>query len=440
MSKGANLAVAAGSVRVVVGWQAGAGVPDADCSALLLAGGAGGAGGSGGSGFTVRGDHDFVFYNQPTHPSGAVRHEGKRRAGAGVTDTLLVNLSAVEPAVGKVAIVASSDGGTFGRVPGLHVRVLDSGSGAELARFDSGDATTETAFVLGELYRRDGGWKFRAVGQGFDNGLAGLATTFGVSVDDAPPPPTPAPPPAPPAAPPSPAPPQQPQPPAPQPAPPVAPRDAPARRSNGYVPGPGQPFAYFDTAGMENVAELTWRDGNGDVMQIVPVTQVPDLPAPLHDLAAMGRGLALTYARSGGALVECRPAQLDGLPAVRQILKMKFPGQAHGLVFSGVLIAPKATGAVIFKAQCPEYGTTGMRESMVMVQVGPESFFVPSPFAPDVDLQAMGALPSNVADRPEYDQRFPQHPLSRLRRLLAHIEATARISDAFWHLPPFAGR
>lgn len=434
MRKGANLAVAAGSVRVVVGWQTGAGVPDADCSALLLAGDPGGS-----AGFRVRDDHDFVFYNQPSHPSGAVRHEGKQRGGAGVTDTLLVNLSTVEPGVEKVAIVASSDSGPFGRVPGLHVRVLDGASGAELARFDSGDATTETAFVLGELYRRDGGWKFRAVGQGFDNGLAGLATNFGVTIDDASP--QPAPPPAP-----APQPQAAPQPQrqaAPQPQPAAAPQPVagpPARRSHGYVPGPGQPFAYFDTAGMENVADLTWRDGSGDVMQIVPVTQVPDLPAPVHDLAAMGRGLALAYAPQGGALVECRAAELDGLPAVRQILKMKFPGQAHGFVFTGVLIAPKATGAVIFKAQCPEYDTTGIRESMVMMQVGPEAFFVPSPFAPDVDLAAMGALPSNVADRPEYDQQFPQHPLSRLRRMLAHIEATARISDAFWRLPPFAER
>jgi stress response protein SCP2 len=434
MRKGSNLAVPAGSVRVVVGWQAGPGVPDADCSALLLVAG------------KVRGDHDFVFYNQPSHPSGAVRHEGKRQGGPGVTDTLLVNLSSVEPAVEKVAIVASSDGGTFGRVPGLHVRVLDSGSGAEVARFDSVDASTETAFVLGELYRRDGGWKFRAVGQGFDNGLAGLATNFGVSVDDDPAPAAPQPAPA---APPPAAPQPVPQPTAPLPAapPPAAPQPAApqpaaasgARRTNGYAAGPGQPFAYFDTAGMENVADLTWRDGNGDVMQIVPVTQVPDLPAHVGDLAAMGRGLALTYARSGGALVECAPAALDGLPAVRQVIKMKFPGQENGLVFTGTLIAPKAFGAVIFKAQCPEYGTTGMREAMVMAKVGPPAFFTPSPFAPDVDLRAMGALPSNVADRPEWDAQFPDHPLSRLRRLLAHIEATARISDDFWYLPPFPG-
>ena len=108
-----------------------------------------------------------------------------------------------------VVLAASADGGTFGQVPGLRVRVLDAASGAEIARFDSEDATVETAFVLGELYRRQGGWKFRAIGQGYGSGLAGLATDFGISVDEpqqraaptptapAPPPPTPSAPPAP---------------------------------------------------------------------------------------------------------------------------------------------------------------------------------------------------------------------------------------------------
>lgn len=426
MRKGANLPVPAAALRVVMSWRAGAGVPDADCSALLLVGG------------RVRGDDDFVFYNQPHHPGGAVRHEGKRNVNGGVTDTVLVNLPAVEPAVERVVLVASSDGGTFGQVPGLHIRVLDAGSGAEVARFDSGDATTETAFVLGELYRRDGGWKFRAVGQGFDNGLKGLAINFGVSVADDPAPPqgTPVPPVTrTPVTPPPFAQPRQAPPLPQQPAPPAVP----VARGGRYVPGPGEPPGTFDTAGLEPVAPQTWRDGNGDVMQVVTIELVPDLPAPLHDLAGLRRGLAITYARGGGALVECEAIELDGVPAVRQILKIKFPDQPHGLVFTGVLLAPKASGAVILKAQCPEYGTTGMRESMVMARVGPQQFFTPSPFAPDLDLQGMGGLPSNVADRPEYDAQFPQHPLTRLRTLLTHIQATARISDAFRALPPFPG-
>lgn len=69
-------------------------------------------------------------------------------------------------------------------MPGLFVRVLDAESGAEAARFDATDADSETAFLLGELYRRGGAWKFRAVGQGYALGLAGLATDFGITVDE----------------------------------------------------------------------------------------------------------------------------------------------------------------------------------------------------------------------------------------------------------------
>ncbi|GAB3658891.1 TerD family protein [Streptomyces sparsus] len=183
MRKGTNTPVPAAAVRVETGWSAGPGVPDVDASALLLSAG------------KVRSDSDFVFYNQPSHASGAVRHEGKQPAGPAVTDTLAVDLAQVEPSVETVVLAVSADGGTFGQVPGLYVRVLDAADGREIARFDSEDAGPETAFVLGELYRRQGGWKFRAVGQGYDSGLAGLASDFGISGDEpaaAPPAPAPA--------------------------------------------------------------------------------------------------------------------------------------------------------------------------------------------------------------------------------------------------------
>lgn len=113
-----------------------------------------------------------------------MRHEGKRNDGGQVTDALLVDLTRVEPVVETVVLAASADGGSFGRVPGLSIRVLDARQGTEIARFDSTDATVETAFVLGEFYRRQGAWKFRAVGQGYGSGLEGLATDYGITVDE----------------------------------------------------------------------------------------------------------------------------------------------------------------------------------------------------------------------------------------------------------------
>ncbi|MGW8883849.1 TerD family protein [Streptomyces sp. NPDC055749] len=172
MLKGTNVPVPARAVRVELGWRTTPGAPDVDASALLLAAG------------KVRSDADFVFYNQPAHASGAVRHEGKAADGDRVTDTLAVDFSRIEPAIDRIVVAASVGGGSFGRVTGLYVRVVDAASGAETARFESTDATVETAFILGELYLRQGAWKFRAVGQGYSTGLEGLATDFGISVDE----------------------------------------------------------------------------------------------------------------------------------------------------------------------------------------------------------------------------------------------------------------
>ncbi|WP_329265188.1 TerD domain-containing protein [Streptomyces sp. NBC_01478] len=172
MPKGSNVPVPTTALRVELGWRSGPGVPDADASALLLVDG------------KVRSDGDFVFYNQPAHSSGAVRHEGKGNAGGRVTDSLLVDLARVEPAVDRIVLAASSDGGTFGQVPDLYIEVRDAVQNTAVARFDSEGATVETAFVLGEFYRRQGTWKFRAVGQGYDSGLEGLATDFGITVDE----------------------------------------------------------------------------------------------------------------------------------------------------------------------------------------------------------------------------------------------------------------
>lgn len=225
LSKGANLAVDSPAVRVELVWSAGPGVPEVDASALLLT-----------SAGRVRDDGDFVFYNQPRHASDAVRHLGKQGGsgvGAGVTtDAVEVDLRSVEAAVDRIVLCASADGGTFGQVPGLSLRLLDTGTGTELARFDM-VAEAETALVGGELYRRQGKWKFRAVGQGYVSGLAGVATDFGITVDDAPPaaaPAAPAPRPTPPT-------PQAPMPPAPAPPaaepPPAAPTAPPAPTGAG---------------------------------------------------------------------------------------------------------------------------------------------------------------------------------------------------------------
>ncbi|MGA5097747.1 TerD family protein [Streptomyces lavendulocolor] len=177
MLKGSNVPLDAAAVRAVLCWTPGPGVPDVDASALLL-----------GTDGRVRSDEDFVFYNQPRHPSGLVRRLSKKRVPEGLTDTVEADLAALDRSVDQVVLAASSDGDTFDRVRDLRILLYDAGSGAAepLAVFEVKPETgEETAIICGELYRRGEGWKFRAVGQGYPTGLIGLATAFGISVDEA---------------------------------------------------------------------------------------------------------------------------------------------------------------------------------------------------------------------------------------------------------------
>ncbi|MFD8519379.1 TerD family protein [Streptomyces capillispiralis] len=176
MLKGSNVPLEATTVRAVLRWSPGQGVPDVDASALLL-----------GPDDRVRSDEDFVFYNQPRHPSGKVWRLGKKRVAEGLTDTIQTDLAGVEPAVGRILLVASADGVTFDGVRALRILLYDAqaADGDALAYFDVKPETgQETALICGELYRRGDGWKFRALGEGYSNGLKGLATDFGISVDE----------------------------------------------------------------------------------------------------------------------------------------------------------------------------------------------------------------------------------------------------------------
>ncbi|WP_438294485.1 TerD family protein [Streptomyces sp. HUAS TT7] len=172
----------------------------------------------------VRSDDDFVFYNQPQGPG--VTH---RSGGGTAPDAIVVDTAAVPPGIEKIVVTASPDaaGQTFqGIEPTATLRNGDDGG--VIATFTPPRLGTETALVVMEIYLRGGAWKARAVGQGYANGLAGIATDFGVSVEE---------PAAPPAAPPMPsAPPVDPRLAAPAPAAPAAPAvPAAAPASSGKI-------------------------------------------------------------------------------------------------------------------------------------------------------------------------------------------------------------
>ncbi|MFB2579613.1 TerD family protein [Herbiconiux sp. P15] len=151
---------------------------DLDASALLVA-----------ENGKVRSSADFIFYNQPASADQSVVHLGDNRTGDGAGDDeqITVDLQKVGADVQRVIFAVSIDKAderrqNFGQVRGAYCRVVDQ-DGQEIVRFDlSEDAAPETAMLFSEIYRNGAEWKFKAVGQGYTTGLAGIATDFGVSL------------------------------------------------------------------------------------------------------------------------------------------------------------------------------------------------------------------------------------------------------------------
>jgi len=138
----------------------------------------------------VRGDADFIFYNNLKSADGSVEHTGDNRTGEGDGDdeALKVVFARVPADVQKVAVAVTIHDGearrqSFGMISNAFIRVVNDETGREIARYDlTEDASTETAMIFGEVYRHNGEWKFRAVGQGYRGGLAPLARTYGVNI------------------------------------------------------------------------------------------------------------------------------------------------------------------------------------------------------------------------------------------------------------------
>ncbi|MFE6865908.1 TerD family protein [Kitasatospora sp. NPDC057692] len=132
----------------------------------------------------------FVFFNNTSTPDSTVVHTGDNRTGEGAGDdeAINVNLASLPAEAARITFPVSiydavARSQNFGQVRNAYIRVVNSAGGAEIARYDlSEDAATETAMIFGELYRNGAEWKFRAVGQGYASGLAGIAQDFGVQI------------------------------------------------------------------------------------------------------------------------------------------------------------------------------------------------------------------------------------------------------------------
>jgi tellurium resistance protein TerD len=188
LSKGSNLSLSKADPQlrramIGLGWdpRTTAGEQfDLDASALLVT-----------AAGRVRSNADFIFYNQLSTADGSVIHQGDNRTGEGEGDDeqILIDLSLVPAEIEKIVIVVSIDQAearrqNFGQVRDAFCRVVNEDTSNEIVRYDlTEDAAAETCMIFSELYRHNGDWKFRAVGQGYATGLRGIASDFGISLD-----------------------------------------------------------------------------------------------------------------------------------------------------------------------------------------------------------------------------------------------------------------
>lgn len=187
LSKGGNVSLSKSApslarILVGLGWEARATDGDdydLDASAFMV-----------GENGKVRGDEDFIFYNQLNSSCGSVEHTGDNRTGAGEGDdeALQIELTKVPNHVKRIVVCVTIDEAevrkqNFGQVTNAFMRIVNLDNDVEIARFDlSEDYSTETAMIFGEIYRHNNEWKFKAVGQGFSGGLEPLCGQFGVQV------------------------------------------------------------------------------------------------------------------------------------------------------------------------------------------------------------------------------------------------------------------
>jgi tellurium resistance protein TerD len=187
LSKGGNVSLTKAapnltSIAVGLGWDVRSTAGDdfdLDASALAL-----------NDNHKIISDDWFVFFNNLRSPDGSIEHQGDNLTGEGEGDDEVINvdLKTVPPQVSSIVVAVSiydaeSRRQSFGQVRNAYIRVVNLANDVELARYDlTEDASVETAMVFGEVYRYSGEWKFRAIGQGYASGLAGIARDFGVNV------------------------------------------------------------------------------------------------------------------------------------------------------------------------------------------------------------------------------------------------------------------
>jgi len=178
-----------------------------------------------------------------------------------------------------------------------------------------------------------------------------------------------------------------------------------------------------------------WHTASGDIVSLQYFDKPPDIGASLDDIDKLRASYRAVAARAGGAALEIEVIPLDGSPGVRLILKV--PQMPTGSIYLGSLTLPFRDFSYVVRVQCAEGKLTGIRDTAIfaeLLRTGEIKFdegqTQPTAWWTDPYDPLVGEPPArNRSELPEYDARFPDHALSRLRRMLPRIEATLRVSD-----------
>lgn len=193
----------------------------------------------------------------------------------------------------------------------------------------------------------------------------------------------------------------------------------------------------------EDAEVAVYANDRGDILSINYFPRVPDITARLDDLDGLRAIFRRTASENKMALIEAETVEIDGLPAVRTLLKSRM--EPHGFGFVGSHILPFADRSYVIKAESIERGITGARECAVFMlqekrEADPETGKIIGWEADPYDPAFRGDFMRNCADDPQYDDMIQDHPLSKIRRYLAEVEREVRVADTVRSRDPFVYR
>jgi hypothetical protein len=204
----------------------------------------------------------------------------------------------------------------------------------------------------------------------------------------------------------------------------------------------------FDASGFhfqgERDGAWVWHTPTGDRLDVFYFPLKPDIDADVRSLDKIHQAIRPRVTAAGAAIIELETTTTDDCLALRQIIKV--PQQPHGMTYVGSLLLPFRDFSFVIKVQCQEHDMTGTRDTIILDEALADGRVT---FDPDREESLRGWMHDphdpalhrgfhrNLSEAPEYDVRFPNHPLSRLRPVLAHLELTLRVAKEVKESPPY---